>query len=83
VPHAAVYDSSEALDDPQALHLRLQTEATHPEMGRFRSVRFPAQFDGAPITDIEAPPTLGEHNRAGEPAPGWRSHTSDTELDHK
>jgi crotonobetainyl-CoA:carnitine CoA-transferase CaiB-like acyl-CoA transferase len=83
VPHAAVYDSSEALNDPQALHLRLQTEATHPEMGRFRSVRFPAQFDGAPITDIEAPPTLGEHNRAGEPAPGWRPRTSDTELDHK
>jgi crotonobetainyl-CoA:carnitine CoA-transferase CaiB-like acyl-CoA transferase len=83
VPHAAVYDSSEALDDPQATHLRLQTEATHPEMGRFRSVRYPAQFDGAPITDILAPPTLGEHNRVGEPAPAWRPRASDSELDHK
>jgi len=90
VPHAAVYDSTEALADPQAVHLRLQTEATHPEMGRFRTVRYPAQFDGEPIVEVAAPPTLGEHNRAGDTAPAWRarsaptaSNSSDIEIDHK
>jgi crotonobetainyl-CoA:carnitine CoA-transferase CaiB-like acyl-CoA transferase len=72
VPHAAVYDSTEALADPQAAHLRLQTEATHPQMGRFRTVRYPAQFDGEPISEVSAPPTLGEHNRSDSPAPAWR-----------
>jgi crotonobetainyl-CoA:carnitine CoA-transferase CaiB-like acyl-CoA transferase len=72
VPHSAVYDSTEALADPQAVHLRLQAEATHPEMGPFRTVRYPAQFDGEPITEVAAPPTLGEHNRPSAPAPAWR-----------
>jgi crotonobetainyl-CoA:carnitine CoA-transferase CaiB-like acyl-CoA transferase len=85
VPHAAVYDSTEALADPQAVHLRLQTEATHPEMGRFRTVRYPAQFDGEPISEVTAPPTLGEHNRAGGASPAWRPRgvASDIEVDHK
>ncbi len=85
VPHAAVYDSSEALDDPQARHLRILTEATHPEMGRFRTVRYPAQFDGEAICDVTAPPVLGEHNRPGEAPPAWRlsPESSDTEVDHK
>ncbi|HEY2179667.1 MAG TPA: CoA transferase [Caulobacteraceae bacterium] len=84
VPHAAVYDSSEALADPQAAHLGLLVEATHP-LGRFRTVRYPAQFDGRPISDVSAPPTLGEHNPPGSPAPAWRPVVipSDTELDHK
>jgi crotonobetainyl-CoA:carnitine CoA-transferase CaiB-like acyl-CoA transferase len=88
VPHSAVYDSTEALADPQAVHLRLQTEATHPEMGRFRTVRYPAQFDGEPIVEVVAPPTLGEHNQPDEAAPAWRPRgdprrSSDIEIDHK
>ena len=33
VPHAPMYDTSEALDDPQARHLQLLVEAEHPTMG--------------------------------------------------
>ncbi|TCG04959.1 carnitine dehydratase [Paraburkholderia steynii] len=62
VPHAPMYDASEALDDPQAKHLELLVETSHPEMGRFRTVRPPVSFDGERTTDVIAPPTLGEHN---------------------
>ena len=62
VPHAPMYDASEALDDPQARHLELLVETTHPAMGRFRTVRPPVSFDGERTTDVTAPPTLGEHN---------------------
>lgn len=62
VPFSPVYDSSEALRDPQAEHLGIQVETEHPQMGRFRTVRFPANFDGQPISDVTAPPTLGEHD---------------------
>ena len=62
VPHAPMYDASEALDDPQARHLELLVETTHPTMGRFRTVRPPVSFDGERTTDVAAPPTLGEHN---------------------
>ena len=84
VPHAAVYDSSDALTDPQAAHLRLAVETTHPRMGLFRTVRYPAQFDGRPITEVTAPPTLGEHNPAGGAPPAWNPKPfSNSELDHK
>ncbi|HEY1608310.1 MAG TPA: CoA transferase, partial [Paraburkholderia sp.] len=62
VPHAPMYDSSEALEDPQAKHLGLLVETRHPVMGPFRTVRSPVTFDGERSTDIVAPPTLGEHN---------------------
>jgi crotonobetainyl-CoA:carnitine CoA-transferase CaiB-like acyl-CoA transferase len=64
VPFSPVYDSSEALEDPQAKHLGIQVEATHPTMGRFRSVRFPVNFDGQHLSEITAPPTLGEHDES-------------------
>ena len=62
VPNSPVYDASEALEDPQAKHLQLLTEAHHPEMGRFRTVRSPVSFDGERALEVTAPPTLGEHN---------------------
>lgn len=62
VPHAPMYDASEALEDPQARHLELLVETTHPTMGRFRTVRPPVSFDGVRTTEVVAPPTLGEHN---------------------
>jgi crotonobetainyl-CoA:carnitine CoA-transferase CaiB-like acyl-CoA transferase len=61
VPHAPMYDSSEALDDPQARHLELQVATRHPVMGEFRTVRSPVSFDGVRPTTVTAPPTLGEH----------------------
>ena len=62
VPHAPMYDTSEALDDPQAKHLQLTTSAEHPVMGLFRTVRSPVSFDGERALEVRPPPTLGEHN---------------------
>ncbi|HTM69336.1 MAG TPA: CoA transferase, partial [Luteimonas sp.] len=62
VPHAPMYDTREALDDPQAKHLELMATAEHPVMGRFRTVRSPVSFDGQRALEVRAPPTLGEHN---------------------
>jgi crotonobetainyl-CoA:carnitine CoA-transferase CaiB-like acyl-CoA transferase len=62
VPHAPVYDTSEALQDPQARHLQLEVATTHPTMGEFRTVRSPVSFDGKRSLEVMAPPTLGEHN---------------------
>jgi crotonobetainyl-CoA:carnitine CoA-transferase CaiB-like acyl-CoA transferase len=62
VPHSPAYDSNEALEDPQAQHLKLKVSAEHPEMGTFTTVRSPLSFDGELSLDILPPPTLGEHN---------------------
>jgi crotonobetainyl-CoA:carnitine CoA-transferase CaiB-like acyl-CoA transferase len=64
VPYAPVYDSSEALEDRQARHLGIEVEAWHPAMGRFRTVRFPVSFDGQRMSEVQPPPTLGEHDGA-------------------
>jgi crotonobetainyl-CoA:carnitine CoA-transferase CaiB-like acyl-CoA transferase len=62
VPHAPMYDASEALEDPQARHLGLLIETRHPTMGNFRTVRSPVSFGGTRAEHVVAPPTLGEHN---------------------
>ena len=62
VPHAPMYDPSEALDDAQARHLELAVSAQHPVMGSFRSVRSPVSFDGQRALTIRPPPMLGEHD---------------------
>ena len=62
VPHAPMYDPSEALADPQALHLELTAAAEHPAMGLFRTVRSPVTFDGERALHVRPPPTLGEHD---------------------
>lgn len=62
VPHAPMYDTDEALEDPQARHLQLLVQATHPTMGEFRTVRPPVSFDGERSLSVLPPPTLGEHN---------------------
>jgi crotonobetainyl-CoA:carnitine CoA-transferase CaiB-like acyl-CoA transferase len=61
VPHSPAYDADEALEDPQARHLSIAVDTTHPEMGPFRTVRPPYSFDGAPDLEVTAPPTLDEH----------------------
>ncbi len=61
VPYSPAYDSNEALEDPQARHLKIEVSATHPEMGLFRTVRNPLNFDGEPDLEITPPPTLDEH----------------------
>ena len=62
VPHAPMYDSSEALNDPQAQHLQMTTSAMHPVMGLFRTVRSPVSFDGERALKVRPPPTLDEHS---------------------
>jgi crotonobetainyl-CoA:carnitine CoA-transferase CaiB-like acyl-CoA transferase len=61
VPHAPAYDSDEALEDPQARHLRIKVSAEHPQMGTFTTVRAPYSFDGTPEFDVLPPPVLDEH----------------------
>jgi crotonobetainyl-CoA:carnitine CoA-transferase CaiB-like acyl-CoA transferase len=61
VPHAPMYDTSEALVDPQAIHLQLTASAEHPVMGLFRTVRSPVSFDGERALEVRPPPTLDEH----------------------
>lgn len=61
VPYSPAYDSSEALDDPQAQHLKIKVTAEHPEMGPFTTVRAPYNFDGEPELQVVPPPTLDEH----------------------
>jgi crotonobetainyl-CoA:carnitine CoA-transferase CaiB-like acyl-CoA transferase len=63
VPHAPMYDTSEALQDPQALHLGLEIEGRHPTLGRWRTVRSPVSFDGRRDSEVVPPPLLGEHDR--------------------
>lgn len=60
VPHAPMYDTSEALQDPQAQHLQLTISAAHPEHGEWRTVRSPVSFDGERSLEVTAPPLLGE-----------------------
>jgi len=62
VPHAPMYDTSEALQDPQARHLGLEIAGHHPEVGEWRTVRSPVSYDGARATEVTPPPLLGEHN---------------------
>jgi crotonobetainyl-CoA:carnitine CoA-transferase CaiB-like acyl-CoA transferase len=62
VPHAPMYDTSEALEDPQAKHLEILVSAKHKTMGDFHTVRPPVSFDGQRSTEVVPPPVLGEHN---------------------
>jgi crotonobetainyl-CoA:carnitine CoA-transferase CaiB-like acyl-CoA transferase len=64
VPHAPMYDTREAMEDPQARHLQLEVSAPHPEGGEWRTIRSPVSFDGERPLDVTAPPTLGADNDA-------------------
>ena len=64
IPYSPIYDSSDALEDPQARHLSIAVETHHPTMGKSRTVRFPVSFDGQKLSHVSPPPTLGEHDGA-------------------
>lgn len=64
VPHAPMYDTQEAMQDPQARHLQLEVSATHPEGGEWRTIRSPVSFDGERALEVTAPPILGADNEA-------------------
>ena len=61
LPYSPAYDSNEALEDPQAQHLKIKVSTVHPEMGPFTTVRTPLSFDRQISEDLLAPPTLDEH----------------------
>jgi crotonobetainyl-CoA:carnitine CoA-transferase CaiB-like acyl-CoA transferase len=61
VPHSPAYDSDEALEDPQAQHLRIKVSAPSSELGTFTTVRPPYNFDGEPELSVSPPPLLDEH----------------------
>ena len=62
VPHAPVRTPEEVLASEQARHLGIEVEATHPIMGRFRTIRSPLSVDGERAMRVTPPPVLGEHN---------------------
>jgi crotonobetainyl-CoA:carnitine CoA-transferase CaiB-like acyl-CoA transferase len=64
VPHAPMYDTEEAMQDPQAQHLQLEVSAPHPEGGTWRTIRSPVSFDGERALQVTAPPLLGADNAA-------------------
>jgi crotonobetainyl-CoA:carnitine CoA-transferase CaiB-like acyl-CoA transferase len=61
VPHSPAYDSNEALEDPQAQHLKIKVSAPHGESESFTTVRPPYNFDGAADLQVMPPPYLDEH----------------------
>lgn len=62
VPHAPMYDTSEALQDPQARHLQLEISAPLPDGSLWRTVRSPVSFDRQRPLAVTPPPQLGEYD---------------------
>lgn len=61
VPYSPAYDSDEALEDPQAVHLGIKVSAEGGPTGTFTTVRAPYNFDGQAETGVRPPPMLDEH----------------------
>ena len=64
VPGAPINRYSEALADPQAVHLGLVQPMTIPGDTQTRTVACPVWLDGAPVAVRTRPPALGEHTGA-------------------
>ena len=62
VPHAPVYDTSEVLTDPQAVHLGIEISAPVPGKDAFRTIRFPVSYDGQANRNVTPPPVLNADN---------------------
>ena len=62
VPHAPVRTSAEVIASPQAQALGLCVEDPEGPHGLFRTIRSPLSFDGERMTEVTAPPTIGQHN---------------------
>jgi crotonobetainyl-CoA:carnitine CoA-transferase CaiB-like acyl-CoA transferase len=63
VPFAPEHQLNEVENDPQARHLGLFYELTHPIAGNVRSVHRAIRADGSRDIDFRPPPLLGEHTR--------------------
>lgn len=62
VPSAPIHELGDVLTDPQFQHLQLEVSARHDEHGDLRAIRPAITFDHHIVTDIIAPPSLGEHS---------------------
>mgnify|MGYP003861071707 CR=1 FL=1 len=62
VPHSPMYNTREAIEDPQAKHLQLKVSSKHSTMGEWSSVRNPITYDGERNLNVTPPPVLGQHN---------------------
>jgi len=61
VPFGKVNTIREFEEDPQARHNRTFFDATHPEAGTMRYIRYPGHLSETPASLHKHPPRLGEH----------------------
>lgn len=62
VPNSPVRSSVEVLESDQAKALGLTVTDPHGPHGHFRTIRSPLSFDGERMTEVTAPPVLGQHD---------------------
>ena len=62
VPNSPVRTSAEVLESEQARVLGIMVVDPDGPNGRFRTIRSPLSFDGERMSEVTAPPLLGQHN---------------------
>ena len=62
VPNSAVRSSVEVLESDQAKALGIAVCDPRGPQGAFHTIRSPLTFNGQRMTEVTAPPTLGQHN---------------------
>ena len=62
VPNSPVRTSAEVLESEQAKVLGIMVADPDGPNGHFRTIRSPLSFDGERMTEVTAPPLLGQHN---------------------
>lgn len=62
VPFGPIKSIREFVEDPQVKHNRTVFDATHPQAGTLRYVRYPGHLSETPPSLHRHPPRLGEHN---------------------
>ena len=62
VPNSPVRTSAEVLESEQARALGIMVADPDGPNGRFRTIRSPLSFDGERMSEVTAPPLLGQHN---------------------
>lgn len=64
VPNSEVRTSAEVLESEQAKVLGLEVRDPEGPHGEFRTIRSPISFDGERMSDVTAPPILGQDDEA-------------------
>ncbi len=62
VPNSPVRSSVEVLESDQAKAMGIAVTDPNGPHGAFRTIRSPLSFDGERMTDVTAPPVLGQHD---------------------